>query len=201
MLRIGLTGGLASGKSFVGQALADLGCHLIRADELGHEALLPGGEAYEAVVRNFGPGILDESGRIDRRRLGQEVFGDPSRLALLNRLVHPAVIRREEELIAQAEAADPRGIAVVEAAILVETGSYRRFDRLVLVVCAEEQQIERAMKRDGVSREEVLARLRQQMPLNEKRKFADYVIDTSGEKEDTLRQAREVYESLRRIAG
>jgi dephospho-CoA kinase len=201
MLKVGLTGGLASGKSFVGQALADLGCHLIQADVLGHEVLLPGGEAYEPVIRQFGTAILDQSGRIDRKRLGAYVFGEPDRLALLNSLVHPPVIRREEALIARAEAADPNGIAVVEAAILIETGSYQRFAKIILVVCTEEQQIQRAMKRDGAGREEVEARLRRQMPLEEKRKFADYVIDTSGEKENTLRQTREVYESLRRITG
>jgi dephospho-CoA kinase len=201
MLRVGLTGGLASGKSFVGQALGDLGCHLIQADLLGHEVLLPGGEAYQLVISHFGSEILDDSGRIDRKRLGSQVFGDPDRLALLNSIVHPPVIRREAELIARAEAADPNGIAVVEAAILIETGSYQRFAKIILVVCTEEQQIQRAMKRDGVGREEVVARLRRQMPLEEKRKFADYVIDTSGEKENTLRQTREVYESLRRITG
>jgi dephospho-CoA kinase len=201
MLRVGLTGGLASGKSFVGQALGDLGCHLIQADLLGHEVLLPGGEAYRLVISHFGSEILDDSGRIDRKRLGSQVFGDPDRLALLNSIVHPPVIRREAELIARAEAADPNGIAVVEAAILIETGSYQRFAKIILVVCTEEQQIQRAMKRDGVGREEVVARLRRQMPLEEKRKFADYVIDTSGEKENTLRQTREVYESLRRITG
>jgi len=201
MLRVGLTGGLASGKSFVGQALAAMGCHLIQADLLGHEVLLPGGEAYEPVVRLFGAAILDDSGFIDRKRLGSHVFGEPERLALLNSIVHPPVIRKEEELITRAAAADPKGIALVEAAILIETGSHQRFARIILVVCTEEQQIQRAMKRDGASREEVVARLRRQMPLEEKRKFADYVIDTSGEKENTLRQTREVYESLRRITG
>ena len=201
MLKVGLTGGLASGKSFVGQALANLGCHWIQADLLGHEVLLPGGEAYESVVRHFGSGILDSSGRIDRKLLGAQVFGDADRLALLNSLVHPPVIRKEEDLVARARASDPNGIAVVEAAILIETGSYRRFDRIILVVCEEEQQIRRAMERDGAGREAVVERLRRQMPLEEKRKFADYVIDTSGKKENTLRQTREVCESLRRITG
>ena len=114
-------------------------------------------------------------------------------------LVHPAVFRREDEFIAAARRADPSGIIVVEAAILIETGSYRRFDRLILAVCTPEQQVERAMLRDGATREEVLARLSRQMPLEEKRKFADYVIDTSGTKERTIDQTREVYESLRSI--
>ncbi|MFB3829186.1 MAG: dephospho-CoA kinase [Bryobacteraceae bacterium] len=200
MLKVGLTGGLASGKSFVGEALAGMGCRLIQADALGHEVLLPGGEAYDGVVREFGQGILDADGRIDRRKLAAEVFGRPERLDRLNALVHPPVIRREEAMAARFAARDPRAIVVVEAAILIETGSYRRFDKLVLVVCDEEQQISRSIQRDGASREQVLERLRRQMPLSLKRKYADYVIDTSGTKEDTLRQTREVYEQLRSIA-
>ena len=199
VLKVGLTGGLACGKSFVGEALAQLGCHLLQADQLGHAVLLPGGEAYAAVVREFGSGVLGAAGEIDRRALAAQVFDKPVRLALLNSFVHPPVQRLEEEWLARVAAEDPRGIAVVEAAILIETGSYRRFDRLIVVACDEELQVQRSIKRDGVSREEVLARLSHQMPLAEKRKFADFTIDTSGTKEETLRQTREVYESLRRM--
>ncbi|MGE5648070.1 MAG: dephospho-CoA kinase [Acidobacteriota bacterium] len=198
MLRVGLTGGLASGKSFVGEELRRLGCHLVQADELGHEVLLPAGEAYEGVVREFGRGILGAGGEIDRQKLANEVFGRPERLRVLNGLVHPPVIRREEELLRAIEARDPGGIAVMEAAILIETGSHERFDKIVLAVCTREQQIERALER-GLTREEVLARLERQMPLEEKRKFADYVVDTSGNKEETLRQTAEVYSRLRSI--
>ena len=196
MLRVGLTGGLASGKSFVGRALADLGCYLIRADELGHQVLAPGGEAYGAVVREFGTGILNPDGTMDRRRLGALVFHDPARLAKLNALVHPPVRARTRRLLEEYEAAHPHGIAVVEAAILIETGSYRDYARLILAVCGKEQQIERAMARDGLTREQVLDRLGRQMPLDEKIQYADYVIDTSGAKENTLAQTRAVYESL-----
>ncbi len=199
MLKVGLTGGLACGKSFVGEALAGLGCHLLQADQLGHEVLLPDGEAYAAVVGEFGPGILGEDKRIDRRALAAMVFGNSERLARLNGLVHPPVQQREEKWLAEVAAADPYGIAVVEAAILIETGSYRRFDKLIVVACDVEQQVQRSIKRDGVAREEVLARLNRQMPLAEKRKYADFVIDTSGTKEETLCQVRAVYASLRRI--
>jgi dephospho-CoA kinase len=199
MLKVGLTGGLACGKTFVGQALADLGCHLIQADELGHQVLLPAGEAYDDVVKEFGPGILNGDGTIDRKRLATEVFGQPKRLEALNRLVHPHVFRREQELIDQCAASDPHGIVVVEAAILIETGTFREYDRLILVECEEQQQVDRALKRDHANRTEVLARLSRQMPLAEKRKFAHYVIDTSGNKADTLRRVREVYDALRRI--
>ncbi len=199
MLRIGLTGGLACGKSFVGEALENMGCLLIQADELGHSVLEPGGEAHDAVIREFGPEILDGDGHIDRQRLAARVFGHPERLSRLNALVHPPVVRREEELISEYSAVHPDGIAVVEAAILIETGSYTRFDRMILVICDEEQQVERALRRKGSDMTDVLARLSRQMPLDEKRKYADFVIDTSGAKEDTLRQTREVYETLRRI--
>jgi dephospho-CoA kinase len=199
MLRVGLTGGLASGKSHVGRALAELGCEVISADELGHLALEPDGEASAPVVREFGRGILDERGRIDRRKLAAEVFGDPGRLELLNSLVHPVVIRREEELIAEAAARDPNAIVVMEAAILIETGSWRRFERLILALCPLEAQVERAMNRDGITREQALMRIARQMPLEEKRKYAHYVVDTSGAREDTDRQTLAVFQSLRSI--
>ncbi len=199
MLKVGLTGGLACGKTLVGEALAAMGCRLIQADRLGHEVLAPGGEAYEAVLREFGTAVLAPDGTIDRRKLADQVFGHPERLARLNELVHPPVVRREEKFMEQLAAEDPHAIAVVEAAILIETGSYRRFDRLILVTCDKETQIRRSMKRDGVTREQALARLERQLPLEEKRKFADYVIDTSGTKEQTVDKVRQIYESLRRI--
>ena len=199
MLKVGLTGGLACGKSFVGEVLRDYGCLVIQADELGHAVLAPGGEAYDDVVREFGSGILDAAGRIERRALAAQVFGAPGRLATLNSLVHPPVFRREDLLLTEFAAREPQGIAVVEAAIMIETGRYRRYDRIVLVVCGEEQQRERALRRDGASESDVSARLSRQMPLEEKRKHAHFVIDTSGEKEDTVRQTRAVFQELRRI--
>jgi dephospho-CoA kinase len=197
MLRVGLTGGLATGKSFVGAALKALGCRMLKADELGHAVLEPGGEAYAPVVERFGAEIVNDEGRIERKRLAAIVFNDAGKLQLLNSLVHPAVVEREEAWMQQVEDADPSAIAVVEAAILIETGSYRRFHKLVLAVCSEAQQIERAMARDGTPRELVLERVRRQMPLEEKKKFADYVIDTSGTTGETIEQVQRLYESLR----
>jgi dephospho-CoA kinase len=191
---------LATGKSFVGECLVRLGCHLLKADEVGHEVLQPGGAAFQPVLDAFGLEILDEDGRIARRKLAALVFGDPDRLKLLNSLVHPAVIQREEEWFAALAEARRDSIGVVEAAILIETGSYRRFDRIVLAVCTPEQQMERAMRRDGLSRPEVESRISRQMPLEQKRKFAHWVIDTSGEKSATEEQAAAVYLELRRLA-
>ena len=150
-------------------------------------------------MREFGNDILGNHGEIDRRALAARVFGSPERLARLNALVHPPVVRREQQLLEEFAAREPHGIAVVEAAILIETGSYRRFDRIILVICLEEQQVERALRRDGARLDDIRARLSRQMPLEEKRKFADFVIDTSGDKENTMRQTRAVYESLRRV--
>jgi dephospho-CoA kinase len=202
MLRVGLTGGLASGKSFVGHALAELGCYLIEADQLGHEVMLPGAEAYDGILREFGPGILDPDGHghIDRRKLSALVWDHPARLEKLNTFVHPAVRAREERRMAEIAQADPRAIAVVAAAILVETGSYRSFDKLIVVTCTAEQQMERALMRGSYSKEEILARFSRQLPLEEKLRVADYVVDTSGSKETTLEQVRIVYESLRSLS-
>jgi dephospho-CoA kinase len=188
MLSVGLTGGLAG-----------MGCLLIQADELGHQVLAPSAEAYEGVIREFGRGILDSDGTINRRRLSAEVFGHPERLEKLNAMVHHPVRARIARMIEEFAAREPRGVAVTEAAILIETGSYREYARLIVAVCSEEQQIKRAMARDHLTREEVIDRLRRQMPLEEKVKYADFVIDTSGNKENTLAQTRAVYESLRSL--
>jgi dephospho-CoA kinase len=199
MLRIGLTGGVATGKSIVGQELSRLGCSVLQADELGHAVLLKGGEAYESVVEAFGREILSPDEEIDRRRLAGIAFHDETKLKLLNSLVHPAVISLEEAWMRQVENAHPHALAVVEAAILIETGSFRRFDKLILAVCEEEQQIERAMARDGATREEVRARIRRQMPLRDKKRFADYLIDTSRTMDDTIQQVERLYKSLRSV--
>lgn len=196
MLRVGLTGGLASGKSFVASTLEELGCAVFRADEAGRRVMLRGGPAYEAVIAEFGPDILRPDGEIDRRALAAIVFADQTRLAALNRIIHPLVIAQEEEFFRQQAARNPCGIAVVEAAILIETGSYKRFDKLILTWCRPEQQLERALAR-SMSREEALARMAAQMPLDEKRRYADFVIDTSGTREHTREQTVAVFEALK----
>ena len=199
MLRVGLTGGLASGKSFVGRTLAELGCLLIQADELGKQVQQPSGEAYDEIVREFGREILAADGTIDRRRLGSIVFQDPERLKALSAIVHPYVHARRRKIEEEFARTNPHGIAVTEAAILIETGTYRDYDRLIVATCSPEQQVERAMARDRLTREEVLDRMRRQMPLSEKVKYADYLIDTSGSKQETQSRTKAVYESLRSL--
>ncbi|MBV8549712.1 MAG: dephospho-CoA kinase [Acidobacteriaceae bacterium] len=200
MLKVGLTGGYASGKSFVAAELERLGCHLIYADRLGHIVLEPGGEAFEPTLQEFGHEILAADGIIDRKKLASIVFADPPRLALLNSFIHPAVIRLEEQMITEFAAQNPHGVTVIEAAILIETGRYKFFDRLILTTCRLETQIARAMARDKLTREQVLARLDRQLPGDEKRKYADYVIDTDGPKARTVCEVQKVYSELKELA-
>lgn len=200
MLKVGLTGGYASGKSFVAGELRRLGCHVIHADLLGHAVLQPGAAAYHRAVEAFGSGILTPGGDIDRKKLAAVVFSRPELLETLNSFVHPAVIELEEEMLTGFAAEDPRGITVIEAAILIETGRDRMFDRLILTACDEETQIARGMKRDHLTREQVLERLARQLPLEEKKRHAHYVVDTSGEKQDTIRQVEAIFSDLKRLA-
>lgn len=200
MLRVGLTGGLATGKSLVGDALVNLGCHLLQADQVGHAVLAPDGEAYAAVIAQFGTGIVDPGGVINRKRLAEIVFGDPAQLTRLNALVHPAVFARQEAWFAEIAAREPKAVAIVEAAIMVETGSFRRYDRIILTVCREVQQIARAMARDGLTEVQVRERIARQLPESEKRKKANYVIDTSGTLDQTLEQTAQVCAILKRNA-
>ncbi len=195
MLRVGLTGGLATGKSYVGEALRTLGCHLLKADELGHRLLRRGEECYAPVIALFGDGILDANKEIDRARLGAIVFAEPLQLEKLNAIVHPAVFRREREWMDAIAKEDPSAITVVEAAILIETGNYKSFDKIVVTWCPEAQQIERALAR-GASIEDVQRRLARQMPADEKRRYADFIIDTGGSLDETDAQVRRLYEKL-----
>jgi dephospho-CoA kinase len=189
VLIVGLTGGLACGKSFVAAKLSELGCVIVEADELGHAVLEPGGEAHDAVLKLFGT--------VDRPALASLVFSDPEALAKLNAIVHPAVRQR-----AQAEFArqDPHAIVVYVAAILIESGGYADADKVVVVACPREQQIARALERPNATEAGVLARLARQLPLEEKLEYADYVIDTGGTKEETVSQTKIVFEELRRLA-
>jgi len=201
MLKVGLTGGMACGKSFVASVLRELGCEVVEADELGREAMQPGGEAYAAVVTAFGKDILDERGLIDRPRLAALVFRAPERLKDLNAIVHPAVRSRALREFDDIGARDPHAVVVYVAAILIESGAWREMDKMIVVSCDSARQIERAMQRPGATEAEVLARIQSQMPPAEKRKYADYLIDTGGTKEETLRQTKVVYEDLRRLAS
>lgn len=190
-LVVALTGGLATGKSVVGRIFEEMGCHWLQADQFGHEALAEGGAAHEEVLRRFGTA--------DRAELGRIVFGDEARLAELNAIVHPAVEQLRQREVARITAAEPEAIILCEAAIYFETGAWRRFDKVILVACGRELQIERAMARNGWTREQVEARLGHQWTDEEKRKLADFVIDTSKSMEQTRAQCVEVYNQLKAL--
>lgn len=196
MLKVGLTGGIATGKSHVLALLREFGCETSDADALAHQAISPGKPAFEDIVREFGTEVLAPDGTIDRTRLGQIVFADAERRQQLNSIVHPRVFEAQAKWYADVEARRPDAIAVVDAALMIETGSYRRFDVVVVVHCAPESQIARLMARNRLTREEALARINAQMPSADKLKFADYAIDTSRDFADTRRQVEALYATL-----
>jgi dephospho-CoA kinase len=200
MLKVGLTGGYASGKSFVAAELERRGCLVIYADQVGHQVLEKSGEAYEPTVKTFGADILQPDGAIDRKKLAATVFASAELLTALSSFVHPAVLRLEQQMLNAWEVQHPDGVAVIEAAILIETGRYTAFDRMILVACDPETQIARGMKRDHLTREEVTARLARQMPLPEKKKYAQYIINTDGPKQDTVQQVDKVFRDLKELA-
>lgn len=201
MLRVGLTGGYATGKSFVAAEFERLGCRVIYADKLGHEVLLRSGEANVPVQVLFGSKILSANGDIDRKALAEIVFQNPDLLQRLTAIIHPAVYRLEQHLVEQYATADPRAIIFTEAAILIETGRYKTFDRLVVTYCSEETQIARGMKRDHLTREEILGRLARQMPAAEKQRYANYVVNTDRHKDETAVQVQVIFEELRALAS
>ena len=187
MLRVGLTGGIACGKSTVAAIMRELGCTVLDADTLAHRLIEPGQPAYDLVVKEFGFDILKPDGVIDRKKLGGIVFADRARLDQLNRIIHPRVIEARDRQLTEMEFANPQGIAVVEAALLIEAGYHKNLDRLVVAWCRPEQQRERLQAR-GLSVEEAEQRIAAQMPSEEKRRMADDVIDCSGDLEETRRQ-------------
>ena len=202
MLRVGLTGSIGTGKSFVSSVFVELGCHVLDADQTAREVVMPGTEGLKTLVDAFGPDILATDGTLDRKQLGTLIFADPNQRQRLNNILHPFIIARQDEILNAWEAEDPDGIGIVDAALMIESGGYKRFDKLIVVHCRPEVQLERLMLRDKLSRDEALRRINSQMPQEEKQKFADYLIDTSDGYESTRSQSVEIYQKLiRAIRG
>lgn len=199
-LSFGLTGGVACGKSTVARYFQDLGACIIDADRVGHELIEPGRAAYQEILERFGKQILDPGGQIDRKKLGPKLFADPQQLQMLNSILHPRIIARVQELAAEQQRRNPHAVVIVDAALIFESGIGGTLRKVVVAWCRPEQQVERLMAKTGVSRDEAERRIRTQMPVEEKRRRADYVIDCSGSMEDTRRQAEAIYLDLRRIA-
>jgi len=198
MLRVGLTGSIGVGKSFVAAIFVELGCHVLDADQTAREVVMPGTPGLKVLTEAFGEDILNADGTLDRKRLGALIFADQSQRHRLNHILHPFIIARQDEILREWETKDPNGIGMVDAALMIESGGYRRFDKLIVVHCRPQVQLERLMLRDKLSRDEAQRRIDSQMPQEEKQKFADYLIDTSDGFEVTRSQTKHVYADLRR---
>ena len=202
MLKVGLTGGVACGKSTVGEMFVSLGAHLTKADEIGHQLMRPGQPVFNDIVKQFGHEILNEDGTISRPRLADLVFST-GRIGELNAIVHPAVIAAENQWMEEVFASDPTAVAIVEAALMLEAGSWKHFDRMITVVCPMEQKIERFAARHGISREaakaEVERRMRAQASDEEKARISQYVIENCGDLADTRKRVEEIWAELKRL--
>jgi dephospho-CoA kinase len=203
VVRVGLTGGIACGKSTVAKMFSELGAYIVDADAIVHDLYRPGEEIYQELIKRFGQEIVKANGEIDRARLAAAAF-DGGRVEELNKIVHPAVIRRQEQWMREAGAKDPSAIVVVEAALILEAGARERFDKIVVVTCTPEQKIERLAGRTGMNepaaRAEVERRTRAQLSDEEKARRADFVIDNSGALDATRRQVQEIYAKLKALA-
>jgi dephospho-CoA kinase len=196
MLRVGLTGSIGVGKSFVGSVFVELGCRVLDADATAREVVLPGTAGLAAVVKEFGPEVLQTDGTLDRKQLGAVVFGDEQKRRRLNAILHPRIIEKQDQILQQWESEEPNGIGIVDAALMIESGGYKRFDKLIVVHCRPEVQLERRMLRDGLSCDEAQKRIDSQMPQEEKQRYADYLIDTSDGFELTRQRTKAVYDQL-----
>ncbi len=216
-MKVGLTGAIASGKSVVGEMFVALGAHLIQADRIAHSLMQPGEPVYNEVVHHFGRDILNPDGSINRSRLAELAFGTnslssnpgtaspaskkPERVEELNRIVHPAVLRSQEEWMDEIGRHDPHAVAIVEAALILEAGAAKQFDCLIVVKCSEAQRIARFAARQKLdlesARKEVARRMAAQLPEAEKIKAATYVIDNCGSLDQARAQVREVWQQLR----
>jgi dephospho-CoA kinase len=200
MLRVGLTGSIAVGKSYVASIFTELHCHVLDADDTAREVVQPGSPGLKAIAASFGREILNADGTLNRQALGALVFADDQKRQQLNHILHPFIIARQDEILREWEKQDPEGIGIVDAALMIESGGYKRFDKLIVVHCRPEVQLERLMLRNGLSREEAQRRIDSQMPQEEKQKFADYLIDTSDGYELAHTRTLKVHNELRRLA-
>ncbi len=200
MLHVGLTGGIACGKSTVAAMMRQLGCVVLEADALAHRLIEPGQPAYDEIIREFGEQVRAADGRIDRKKLAAIVFAEPAKLERLNRIVHPRVVEALDLDLANLARSQPGAVVVVEAALLIEASYHERLDRLVVVWCEPEQQIERLVTR-GMTREQAEQRIAAQMQLDHKRRMADDEIDCSGSLEETWRQVESLIATLKQLAS
>jgi len=203
MIRVGLTGGIACGKSTIAKMFADLGAYVVQSDQIAHELYRKGEPVYAEVVKRFGSSIVKPNGEIDRAKLGAIAFGE-NRVEELNQIVHPAVIQHQSRWIFDVASKEPDAIAMIEAALIFEAGTNTRFEKMIVVTCTPEQKIARFAQRTGMdeaaARAEVERRSKAQWPDEEKVKRADYLIDNSGPLKETDAQVKKVFTELRVLA-
>jgi dephospho-CoA kinase len=196
MLRVGLTGGIGSGKSTVARIFRELGAHVLDADRIARDVVTPGSQALARIVRAFGKEMLRPDGQLDRAALGEVVFADESKRRVLEGIVHPLILDEIDRRVADLERTDPQGIAVVEAALILELGRQDEFDAIVVVWADEQQQRQRVMTRDRLPAEAAQSRIAAQMPLADKRRRATFVVDNSGDLDACRRDAARVFGEL-----
>jgi dephospho-CoA kinase len=198
MIKVGITGGIASGKSLVSAEFRTLGADVSDADKIAHGLIEPHQPAWDEIVSRFGKNILQPDQRIDRKRLGEIVFSSEQDRLWLNRCLHPRVFEAFAQHVSNLTALPKNAIVALDAALLIESGFHRSVDVVIVVFAEEEQQISRLMQRDDFTREQAFARVKSQMPLIEKKRFANYVIDNSGTQAAALEQTRTIYSRLRK---
>lgn len=196
MLKVGLTGSIAVGKTYVCDVLRELGAFVLDADQTSREVVEPNTEGWRLIVENFGESVLQSDKTLNRAKLGEIIFADEQKRQLLNSIVHPLVMTAQDNWLTQKETENSDGIAVIDAALMIESGGYERFEKLIVVWCQPEIQLERLMLRNNLSRDEAQKRINSQMSQDEKKTFADYLIDTSEGFETTKEQTIEIYRKL-----
>ena len=201
MLKVGLTGSIAVGKSYVCEVFGELGAFVLDADRTAREVVKPGTEGLRRIVEHFGAEVLQASGELDRARLGAIVFADERRRQLLNSIVHPLVIEAQNDWLTERERENPHKIAVIDAALMIESGSYQRFNKLIVVWCEPAIQLQRLVSRDDLSEAEALRRIGAQMPQEEKKRYADFLIDTSDGFASARAQTIEIFDRLKLLIG
>jgi dephospho-CoA kinase len=200
MLRVGLTGGIGTGKTTVAQMFQEMGCHVIDSDSITADLYKSGQPINAAVIAAFGPAVIARDGSIDRKTLGELVFSDEKLRRRLNGIVHPAIQQRQKEFLDALATREPNAIGIVEATLMVEAGTYSDYDKLVVVVSSPELQLDRIQGRSGLTKKQIESRIASQMPAAEKAKFADYIIENSNDIEDTRSQVEEIYRQLHALA-
>ncbi|CAN5648541.1 dephospho-CoA kinase [soil metagenome] len=197
MLKVGLTGSIAVGKSYVCEVFRELGAFVLDADQTAREVVQSNTEGLRRIVKNFGAEVLQPNGELDRAKIGSIVFTDEAKRQLLNSIVHPLVIEKQNKWLCERERENPQGIAVVDAALMIESGGYRRFDKIIVVWCESALQLERLMLRNNLTAEEALKRINSQMPQTEKKRYADFLIDTSEGFKAAKQQTVIIFEQLK----